>query len=70
MKYVLPDKREVKIEGHARFISPEILFQPEIGQGEGPSIQQQIWDSISSSDVNMRECLGQTLLVSGGSSKF
>lgn len=24
--YVLPDKREVKIEGHARFISPEILF--------------------------------------------
>lgn len=26
MKYVLPDKREVKIEGHARFISPEILF--------------------------------------------
>jgi len=33
--YTLPDKQEVKIEGHARFISPEMLFKPEIGQSEG-----------------------------------
>lgn len=32
--YILPDQRKVKIEGHARFISPEIFFSPEVNQSD------------------------------------
>jgi len=64
-KYVLPDGTELNI-GSARFIAPEVLFNPSIIGAEYGGIQDCIYDCIHKCDLDLRKDLYKTVVLSGG----
>jgi len=53
-----------------RYKAPEILFKPEIIGLEYPGIPQVIIDSITKSDLDLREKLYGSIVLSGGSTLY
>ncbi|MCO5613907.1 hypothetical protein L7F22_068186 [Adiantum nelumboides] len=64
-EFRLPDGNSIKL-GAERFRAPEILFNPELHGLEYPGIPQIIVDSISRADLDMRQGLYQSIVLSGG----
>jgi len=68
-EYKLPDGNIIKLNTE-RYKAPEILFKPEIVGLEYPGIPQVIIDSITKSDLDLREKLYGSIVLSGGSTLF
>jgi centractin len=68
-EYKLPDGNIIKLNTE-RYKAPEILFKPEIIGLEYPGIPQVIIDSITKSDLDLREKLYGSIVLSGGSTLF
>ncbi|ORX43614.1 Actin/actin-like protein [Piromyces finnis] len=68
-EYKLPDGNRIKLNTE-RYKAPEILFKPEIIGLEYPGIPQVIIDSITKSDLDLREKLYGSIVLSGGSTLF
>jgi len=68
-EYKLPDGNIIKLNSE-RYKAPEILFKPEIIGLEYPGIPQVIIDSITKSDLDLREKLYGSIVLSGGSTLY
>lgn len=64
-QYKLPDGKTIEV-GAERFRSSEILFQPEIIGSEFPGVQEMVFDSINKVDLDLRNSLYQSIVLSGG----
>ncbi|MHA1714284.1 MAG: zinc-ribbon domain-containing protein [Promethearchaeota archaeon] len=67
--YILPDGSKIEI-GSARFMAPEILFQPGMMGYNCLSISQAIIDSVSKVPDELKKPFLQNIVLSGGSTKF
>ncbi len=61
----MPDGKTIEV-GAERFRSSEILFQPEIIGSEFPGVQEMVFDSINKVDLDLRNSLYQSIVLSGG----
>lgn len=67
--YEMPDGSVISI-GSERFRTPEVLFKPSLIGREYGGIHEQLFQSISKSDVDVRKDLYQNIVLSGGSTLF
>lgn len=67
--YTLPDGSTVEI-GQSRFRAPELLFRPELIGEEYSGIQDVLFSSIQTSDLDLRKTLFSNVVLSGGSTLF
>merc|ERR1712196_25846 len=63
--FQLPDGSTIQIGAEA-FRAPEILFRPQLVGREHGGLQDLVVDSISTSDIDLRKNLYQSILLSGG----
>ena len=67
--YTLPDGRVIRV-GSERFEAPECLFQPHLVDVEQPGIAEFLFNTIQSTDVDVRSSLYKAIVLSGGSSMY
>lgn len=67
--YTLPDGREIKI-GAERFEAPEALFNPLLADKEGAGIHELIFNTINSSDIDVRADFYKHIVLSGGTTMY
>lgn len=65
MCYTLPDGHTV-ILGSERIRAPEILFKPELIGRDHYGLHESIFKSILSSDIDLRRCFLENIILSGG----
>ncbi|CEH13717.1 Actin and related proteins [Ceraceosorus bombacis] len=65
-EFRLPDGNVIKL-GPERFRAPEILFNPSLAGLEYPGVPQMIIDSINRCDLDLRQNLYASVVLSGGS---
>ncbi|XP_061563446.1 uncharacterized protein LOC133418651 isoform X2 [Cololabis saira] len=65
MHHTLPDGRVVTLDTE-RFRAPEILFKPELVGREHNGMHESIFKSVLSSDIDLRRCLLENIVLSGG----
>jgi len=68
-QYTLPDGRVIKV-GAERFEAPEALFQPGLLGIESRGLGELIFDSINTSDMDVRPDLYKHIVLSGGSTMY
>lgn len=68
-EYKLPDGNIIKLNSE-RYKAPEVLFKPELIGLEYPGIPQIIIDSITKSDLDLRNALYGSIVLSGGSTLY
>jgi centractin len=66
IEYQLPDGHKIKL-GAERFRAPEILFDPELIGLEYPGVHQIVVDAINRTDMDLRQHLFGSIVLSGGS---
>lgn len=69
VNYDMPDGSVITV-GSERFRCPEVLFKPSLIGKEFPGIQDQTYQSIQKSDVDVRKDLYQNIVLSGGTTLF
>ena len=67
--YCLPDGTHVKVNDE-RIKCPEALFKPIMGNRKGKGIEQLCYDSIQKCDIDTRQDLYKSIILSGGTSLF
>ena len=67
--YELPDGHVISV-GSERFRCPEALFQPSLLGKEIQGIHQQIYDTITACDIDLRRDLFHNIVLSGGTTMF
>jgi len=67
--YNLDDGRNITI-GRERFICPEVIFKPFLIGKESKGIHELIYQSINSTDIDIRRALYSNIVLCGGSSMF
>jgi actin-related protein len=67
--FELPDGHMIHV-GNERFRCPEVLFQPSLIGKETHGIHQQIFDTITSCDIDLRKDLYNNIVLSGGTTMF
>jgi actin beta/gamma 1 len=68
-QYILPDGNTITI-GPERFMAPEAFFNPSlIGREETP-LDDAIFESVNTCDIDLRKELYQNIVLSGGSTMF
>jgi centractin len=65
IEYQLPDGHKIKL-GAERFRAPEILFDPELIGLEYPGVHQIVVDAINRTDMDLRQHLFGSIVLSGG----
>jgi actin-related protein 2 len=64
LSHILPDGREIKIEGE-RFEAPEVLFDPSLIDRAEPGIADMVFDVIQSADIESRANYYKSIAVCG-----
>ncbi|CCJ29936.1 unnamed protein product [Pneumocystis jirovecii] len=67
--YTLPDGRMIKLSSE-RFEAPECLFQPHLIGIEQPGISECLYNTIQSTDLDIRSSLFKSIVLSGGTSMY
>jgi len=67
--YELPDGNVISV-GNEIFRCPEVLFQPSLIGKETQGIHLQIFDSITSCDIDLQRDLFNNIVLSGGTTMF
>ena len=67
--YELPDGKVIAV-GNEIFRCPEVLFQPSLIGKETQGIHLQIFDSITSCDIDLQRDLFNNIVLSGGTTMF
>jgi len=67
--YELPDGRVIKI-GEERFGAPEALFQPHLIDVDSPGIAELLFNTIQSTDLDVRSDLYKHIVLSGGTTMY
>lgn len=68
-QYKLPDGSTISL-GAERFRAPEILFNPTLIGLEYPGIHELLAQSINRADMDLRQTLFSSIVLSGGSTMF
>jgi len=68
--YTLPDKRVINVPGTVRITCPELLFKPELNGMSCKSVHALTWQSVQSSDIDVRKELCKNLILSGGTTMY
>merc|ERR1712110_1363994 len=68
--YKLPDKRVINVPDSVRIAAPELLFKPELNGKSCKSIHALAWQSVQSSDIDVRKELTRNLILSGGTTMY
>merc|ERR1712179_683473 len=66
----LPDKRVISVPGSVRIAAPELLFKPELNGYSCKSMPALAWQSVQSSDIDIRKELTKNLILSGGTTMY
>jgi len=69
MTYELPDFNTITV-GSERFRTPEALFQPHLFGKDLEGIHQLTYDSIMATDIDVRQQLFGSVVLSGGTSMY
>ena len=69
MTYELPDYNTITV-GSERFRTPEALFQPHLFGKDLEGIHQLTYDSIMATDIDVRQQLFGSVVLSGGTSMY
>jgi len=69
VEYKLPDGTTLYM-GNERFRAPESLFSPALVGKEGVGLHAQVYNSIMSSEIDLRVELVGNILLTGGTSLF
>ena len=69
VSYELPDGQVIVI-GSERIRTPEVLFQPSLIGKEGYGIHIHVYNTIMSTDIDLRKDLFYNIVLSGGSTMF
>ncbi len=67
--YELPDGNVITV-GNQRFRCPEVLFQPSLHGMEAAGVHEIVFNSISSSAIDIRKDLYANIVLSGGTTMF
>jgi len=67
--YTLPDGRVIKV-GAERFEAPEALFNPTLLGIESKGLAELVFETINTSDMNVRPELYKHIVLSGGSTMY
>lgn len=68
-EYVLPDGNTIAVN-KARFLAPEVLFDPSLIGEEADGVHKVLTYSIRKSDMDLRKKLYQNMVLSGGTTLF
>jgi len=68
-KYQLPDGRVIQV-GRERYMAPECLFQPSLISLDCKGMSEALFDSIESSEMDLRATLRKFIVLSGGSTMY
>ena len=68
-QYILPDGNTITI-GSERFMAPEAFFNPALLGKEDQALDDAIFESVSTCDIDLRKELYQNIVLSGGSTMF
>jgi actin-related protein len=68
-QYILPDGNTITI-GSERFMAPEAFFNPSLIGREDEPLDDAIFNSVNSCDIDLRKELYQNIVLSGGSTMF
>lgn len=68
--FTLPDKRVISVPGSCRIAAPELLFKPELNGFSCKSMPALAWQSVQSSDIDIRKELTRNLILSGGTTMY
>lgn len=67
--YTLPDGKRIELYT-SRFRAPEVLFRPDLIGEEEDGIHKVVYNCIQKSDLDIRSCLYQNIVLSGGTTLF
>ena len=68
-EFILPDGSKIKLNNE-KIIAPEILFNNQLNCSENPPFHEIVFNSISKADINIKNKLYNTVVLSGGNTLF
>ena len=67
--FSLPDGQEIRVR-EARFMAPEILFDPTLVGKEGAGMPKLVMDTVNECDMDVRRSMYENIVLSGGTTMF
>ena len=68
-QYILPDGTKIELKDE-KIWAPEILFNNRLNFSEYPTFHEMVFTSISKADINIKNKLYNTVVLSGGNTLF
>jgi len=68
-EYILPDGTKIELNNE-KILAPEILFNNKLNFSEYPSFHEIVFSSIGKADINIKNKLYNTVVLSGGNTLF
>ena len=68
-EFILPDGNKIQL-GDEKILAPEILFNSKLNFSELPSFHEIVFNSIIKADINIKNKLYNTVVLSGGNTQF
>ena len=67
--YILPDGNKIEL-GEEKILAPEILFNNKLNFSEYQTFDEMVFNSISKADINIKNKLYNTVILTGGNVLF
>ena len=68
-EFILPDGNKIQL-GDEKILAPEILFNSKLNFSELPTFHEIVFNSIIKADINIKNKLYNTVVLSGGNTQF
>ena len=68
-EFILPDGNKIELKDE-KILAPEILFNNKLNCSEYPTFHEILFNSISKADINIKNKLYNTVVLSGGNTLF
>lgn len=68
-EFILPDGTKIELKDE-KILAPEILFNNKLNFSEYPTLHEMVFDSISKADINIKNKLYKSIVLSGGNTLF
>ena len=68
-EYIMPDGNKIELNDE-KILAPEILFNNKLNFSEYPSFHEMVFSSINKADINIKNKLYNTVILSGGNTLF
>ena len=68
-EFILPDGNKIELKDE-KILAPEILFNNKLNFSEYPTFHEMVFSSISKADINIKNKLYNSVVLSGGNTLF